>query len=75
MSRSGELWMTEHTRAMLRFVSGTDDKQTFVTNLKKLGFYGPRILDQIRTAEEVIAQIAHDAGADYFNRVLERSRT
>ena len=73
MSRSSDFWMSEHTRITLRFVSGEDDKRTFVENLKALGFYGTRILDQIASCEEMISQIAHDAAADYFDKILERS--
>ena len=72
MSRSGELWMQLHERALERFIAGEDDREAFISNLIKLGFGRETIQNEIAAAEDAIAEAeaAYEAGAEYFDRYI-----
>ena len=59
--------MTDHELALSRYVTGEDDREAFIANLKKLGFDRRDIAEQMMMAEEERAEVAaYEAHAAHY---------
>jgi len=69
MSRTSDLWMEEHERAVELFTTGQITSIEFVTALEKLGMEANDILDELHNSTaEHLEQAAYKAELAHFAR-------